>query len=114
MDLIERLEAFRNQEKGLHWEGTFADYFQIATKNPAVARLSHARIYDMIVSAGTTQTATGEPHHMFFDHEIFGLSGRCSRLRSTSTSRGSGSRCASASCCSWGRSAAENPPSSAC
>ncbi len=73
MDLIKRLDDFREQEKSLYWEGTFADYFEIATKNPKVARLSHARIYDMIMSEGVDTNRWGEPVYKFFSKEIFGL-----------------------------------------
>ena len=29
MDLLKRLEDYRNQERDLNWEGNFADYFEI-------------------------------------------------------------------------------------
>jgi serine protein kinase len=49
--LIDRkLDAsgFREQ----HWEGTFWDYLDIVTENPAVARNAFQRVYDMILSYG--------------------------------------------------------------
>ncbi len=73
MDLVKRLEEYRDRERELQWEGTFAQYFEIASKNPKVGRLSHERIYDMIMDAGFDTTRTGEPHYKFFDHEIFGI-----------------------------------------
>ena len=73
MDLLKRLEDYRNQEKELNWEGTFADYFEIVTKTPSVARLSHGRIYDMIMAAGTEPGKNGESHYKFFQDEIFGI-----------------------------------------
>jgi serine protein kinase len=73
MDLLKRLEDYRNQERELNWEGTFADYFEIVSKKPEVARLSHARIYNMIMSAGVEVGKNGEPHYNFFGEEIFGL-----------------------------------------
>ncbi len=73
MDLLKRLEDYRNQERELNWEGSFADYFEIASKNPKVARLSHARIYDMIMASGIEVGKNGEPQYRFFDDEIFGL-----------------------------------------
>ncbi len=51
MDLVKRLEEFRDRERGLQWEGTFAQYFEIATKKPQVSRLSYN----------------------FFSQEIFGI-----------------------------------------
>ena len=73
MDLVKRLEEFRDRERGLLWEGTFAQYFEIATKRPEVSRLSHERIYHMIMDAGVETTRTGEPRYNFFSQEIFGI-----------------------------------------
>ena len=52
MDLIKKLEEFRSHEQALSWAGDFAGYFDIVKANPRVAQLSHARIFDMIMSAG--------------------------------------------------------------
>jgi predicted Ser/Thr protein kinase len=73
MDLVKRLEEFRERERNLKWEGTFAQYFEIATKQPQVTQLSHERIYNMIMAAGTQTTPQGYTHYDFFDDEIFGL-----------------------------------------
>ncbi len=73
MDLVKRLEEYRERERNLKWEGTFAQYFEIATKNPKVTQLAHERIYNMIMAAGTQTTPQGYTHYNFFDNEIFGL-----------------------------------------
>jgi serine protein kinase len=73
MDLVKRLEEYRDRERELQWEGTFAEYFEIATKKTEIARLSHERIYRMIMDAGVETTRTGEPHYNFFSEEIFGI-----------------------------------------
>jgi len=73
MDLVKRLEEYRDRERGLMWEGTFAQYFEIASKKPEVGRLSHERIYHMIIDAGVETTRTGEPRYKFFGQEIFGI-----------------------------------------
>src|SRR5579883_3041769 len=73
MDLVKRLEEYRDRERGLQWEGTFAQYFEIATKKPQVSRLSHERIYHMIMDAGIETTRTGDPRYNFFSQEIFGI-----------------------------------------
>ncbi len=73
MDLVKRLEEYRDRERELQWEGTFAQYFEIASKDPKVGRLSHERIYDMIMDAGVDTTRTGELHYKFFGQEIFGI-----------------------------------------
>jgi serine protein kinase len=73
MDLVKRLEEFRDRERSLAWEGTFAAYFDIATKQPSVAQLAHERIYNMIMAAGVETNRYGEPRYKFFSQEIFGL-----------------------------------------
>ncbi|MFP5384559.1 MAG: PrkA family serine protein kinase [Bacteriovoracia bacterium] len=39
----------------LHWQGSFQEYVDMVMKNPKVARNSFQRIYDMIMSYGTSQ-----------------------------------------------------------
>ena len=73
MDLVKRLEEFRDRERGLQWEGTFAQYFEIVTKKPEAVRLAHERIYHMIMDAGMETSRTGEPRYDFFSQEIFGI-----------------------------------------
>jgi predicted Ser/Thr protein kinase len=73
MDLVKRLEEYRDRERGLQWEGTFAQYFEIATKKPQVIRLSHERIYHMIMDAGLETNRAGDPRYTFFSQEIFGI-----------------------------------------
>lgn len=54
--LLRRLENYRLQETKLQWEGTFAEYLDMAVKNPAAAQLSHesGRQTPMSPSFGTT------------------------------------------------------------
>jgi serine protein kinase len=73
MDLVKRLEEYRAQERALTWEGTFEDYFKIASHNPAVAELSHARLYNMILAAGTETNRLGDQKYQFFADEIYGI-----------------------------------------
>jgi len=73
MDLVKRLEEYRERERALSWEGTFAQYFEIVTHQPTAAQLSHERIYNMIMADGTETNRIGEPHYNFFGDEIFGL-----------------------------------------
>src|SRR6266516_3510429 len=73
MDLVKRLEEYRDRERELMWEGTFAQYFEIASKKREVGRLSHERIYHMIMDAGTETSRSGELHYNFFSQEIFGI-----------------------------------------
>jgi serine protein kinase len=73
MQLLERLEAHRAEEQKLAWAGTFAEYFDLVIQNPKIVRLSHARIYDMVVSAGYEVDERGTPRYEFFEDEIFGI-----------------------------------------
>ncbi|HZK66310.1 MAG TPA: protein prkA, partial [Chloroflexota bacterium] len=73
MNLINRLEQFRQDEEKLAWEGRFADYWQLVQANPRIAQLAHARVYDMIMAAGVERGAQGERRYKFFEQEIFGL-----------------------------------------
>src|SRR5262245_44744551 len=73
MDLVKRLEEYRDRERVLTWEGTFKDYFELVTRQPSIAQLSHERIYNMITAAGTETNRLGEPRYKFFAEEIFGI-----------------------------------------
>jgi serine protein kinase len=74
MDLMQRLSEYRSEEERLRWEGTFADYFELVKQNPRIARLSHGRIFDMIMDAGIEPHEELElPNYRFFEGELFGL-----------------------------------------
>lgn len=73
MQLSERLEALRTEEQALAWEGTFDQYFDMVIEDPRLARLSHARIYDMIVSSGVEEDDHGNLIYKFFEQDIYGL-----------------------------------------
>jgi serine protein kinase len=67
------LEQYRAAEARLAWEGPFSEYYERVLQNPALARLSHARIYDMIMRAGVEQGPDGRKRYKFFTSELFGL-----------------------------------------
>jgi len=73
MDLIHRLEQFRNEEQKLAWQGTFAQYFDLVAANPQVCQLSHSRVYNMIMQAGTETRPSGEKVYNFFSQDLFGV-----------------------------------------
>lgn len=74
MDLMQRLSEYRSEEERLRWEGTFSDYFELVKANPALTRLAHGRIYDMITAAGVERRGEYEPPlYRFFSDELFGL-----------------------------------------
>jgi serine protein kinase len=71
------LEAHRRERERLVWEGTFREYFELVTANQRLASLSHARICDMILAAGTEKIAEGTrdevTRYNFFSNELFGI-----------------------------------------
>jgi len=77
MSLTEMLEAHRRERERLVWEGTFREYFELVTANSRLASLSHARICDMILAAGTEKIAEGSRDELtrynFFSSELFGI-----------------------------------------
>jgi serine protein kinase len=62
---------FRKQ----HWQGTFEQYLQMVTEEPAVARNAFQRIYDMILHFGTERYSRLKQDYIrykFFDDPIDG------------------------------------------
>jgi serine protein kinase len=80
MDLIERLENYRKEEQKLAWQGTFSQYFDLVIANPKIAQLSHARLYDMIMSAGSHVGKNDEKVYDFFARDLFGLESTLQQL----------------------------------
>ncbi|MDX1931128.1 MAG: hypothetical protein SFU56_00840 [Capsulimonadales bacterium] len=72
-DVLKAANELRQQEDKLRWDGTFADYLEIVKRNPKVADLAHARVYDMLLSAGVEEQVDGRRTYRFFEGEIFGL-----------------------------------------
>ncbi|MEE9218650.1 MAG: serine protein kinase [Acidobacteriota bacterium] len=63
---MQDLRKFREQ----HWEGSFEEYLDIVQKHPEVSRSAFQRIYDMILSKGTTEYLEHKKkitHYNFFD-----------------------------------------------
>lgn len=77
LSLTEMLEAHRRERERLAWEGTFREYFEMASANPKITALSHARICDMILSGGVEKLKEGTPDEVsrynFFSEELFGI-----------------------------------------
>ncbi len=72
-DILKAAEEYRHQSDKLQWEGAFADYLEIVRENPRVADLAHARLYDMVMSAGVEDNVNGGRIYEFFKDEIYGL-----------------------------------------
>jgi len=72
MDILKRISQFRSEEEQLAWSGTFTEYLELVREKPYLAMTAHARVYEMIKSAGV-ENVDGQNRYMFFEKEIFGL-----------------------------------------
>jgi len=66
---LNAVKDFRN----FHWEGTLSDYLDIVKKNPSVSRNAFQRMYDMILTWGTTSYVEYKKNiirYKFFDDPI--------------------------------------------
>jgi serine protein kinase len=76
-NIVDMLETHRREREKLAWEGTFRDYFELVSQQPRYAQLSHARICDMILSAGVEKINEGSRDEVrsfnFFANELFGI-----------------------------------------
>jgi serine protein kinase len=73
VDLVHALEQYRSEEKKLTWEGTFKQYFEIATQKPSICQLSHGRVFDMVMASGVEIDDDGVHRFKFFTDELYGL-----------------------------------------
>ena len=72
MDILKRISKYRSEEEKLAWSGTFAEYLELVRANPHLSMTAHARVYEMIKSAGV-EVVDGHKRYAFFEKEIFGL-----------------------------------------
>ncbi|HMG32317.1 MAG TPA: protein prkA [Blastocatellia bacterium] len=84
LNISDLLETHRRERERLAWEGTFRDYFELITQNPNISKLSHARICDMVLSAGVEKinedTRDEIIRYNFFSPELFGIERPISRI----------------------------------
>ena len=79
MDILKKIEKFREDEQKLKWEGTFAEYLDILKETPLVAQSAHSRVYNMIRDAGIEEV-NGSRKYNFFSGQLFGLEDSLERL----------------------------------
>lgn len=73
-DFIKQIEEQRAAERALAWEGTFGEYLEIVEKNPKVADLAHARLYNMIMASGYEDATETQPRkYKFFLDDLYGV-----------------------------------------
>lgn len=78
MDILKKIEKFREDEQKLKWEGTFAEYLEIVKEQPWVAQSAHSRVYNMIKDSGIE--VNGVKRYNFFSGQLFGLEESLERL----------------------------------
>lgn len=79
MDILKKIEQYRDEEEKLKWEGTFADYLKLIKERPIIAQSAHSRIYHMIHDAGVEEINDKKSYTFFHDH-LFGLEEALERL----------------------------------
>lgn len=79
MDILRKIEEYRQKEEQLRWEGTFAEYLEILKEKPWVAQSAHSRVYNMIKDAGIEESE-GVKRYQFFSHSLYGLEEPLERL----------------------------------
>ncbi|CAH0195232.1 hypothetical protein SRABI96_01773 [Peribacillus sp. Bi96] len=79
MDILKKIEKFREDEQKLKWEGTFAEYLDVLKETPLVAQSAHSRVYNMIRDAGIEEV-NGSKKYNFFSGQLFGLEDSLERL----------------------------------
>ena len=70
--VLDRLEVHNKTARVTHWEGNFRDYLHLVLDNPRLAKLSHARVYDMVRAQGVDIDEDHETYR-FFEEELFGI-----------------------------------------
>ncbi|WP_110113895.1 PrkA family serine protein kinase [Bacillus sp. CGMCC 1.16541] len=79
MDILKKIEKYREDEQRLKWEGTFADYLEVLKEKPYVAQSAHSRVYNMIKDSGIEEI-NGKKQYQFFSGQLFGLEESLERL----------------------------------
>lgn len=73
MDIFEKLDDHLKRHRIEEWEGTFREYMSLVLSQPTLSRTSHARLYEMIESAGVRVDDEGIEHYAFFERDLFGI-----------------------------------------
>ncbi|MEH6941449.1 PrkA family serine protein kinase [Bacillus sp. JJ722] len=79
MDILRKIERYREEEQKLKWEGTFAEYLTLVKERPWIAQSAHSRVYNMIKDAGIEEL-NGKKSYSFFSSQMFGLEDALERL----------------------------------
>ena len=90
----------RAERESKQWRGTLLDYLEVVRADPTVAKMSHARIYDMMMSPGMHSIQdTDDPRskrlykdepikvYNFFADEFFGIERTIAQIRDPARAR---------------------------
>src|SRR5438105_12784161 len=120
MDNNKDFEKLIKKDRDLHqarsWRGNLLGYLDEVKADPSIAKLAHARLYDVIMKVGVRDIQdSGDPHvrrlykdesikvYDFFADEFFGIERPSPRSCATFTPPLSKGKRAARSCISWGR-----------
>ncbi|MCA1059735.1 PrkA family serine protein kinase [Rossellomorea aquimaris] len=79
MDILKKIEHYREEEEKLKWEGTFAQYLDLLKEKPWIGQSAHSRVFNMIKDAGVEEVE-GKRKYKFFSNQLFGLEEALERL----------------------------------
>lgn len=75
--IFDEIEAYDKSHTAESWEGTIRDFIPMVQANPKLGQLSHARVLDMIESAGVEFEGEDKNKHVpkynFFEGDLFGV-----------------------------------------
>ena len=74
-DVFQRIQNSRQQDtfQVQNWQGSFEEYLELVRQEPRITRTAYQRLYDMILSHGTTRYVDAKKtviHYNFFDDTI--------------------------------------------
>ncbi|WP_366249877.1 PrkA family serine protein kinase [Terribacillus aidingensis] len=72
MNILDKVQQYRQEQEKLHWEGTLADYLRLLKDRPYLAQSAHSRVYNMIKHKGIEEE-DGVKKYSFFKDALFGL-----------------------------------------
>jgi hypothetical protein len=79
-DIFQKIDAHTQQYLVRPWAGTFRDYLPMVLARPKLARLAHARLYDMVCSHGVDVDDHGNECFRFFARDLFGIDAALARV----------------------------------
>ncbi|MFP7494901.1 PrkA family serine protein kinase [Terribacillus saccharophilus] len=72
MNILDKVQQYRQEQEKLHWEGTLSDYLRLLKDRPYLAQSAHSRVYNMIKHKGIEEE-DGVKNYSFFKDSLFGL-----------------------------------------